>query len=146
MSQKFTLTAVLAIAVFLIAAAVVYGQGNVGGSTTPRGMMQVPYTATTPSAPAAPSGPNTAPGDGSTTPGGPGYMMGDGAGAMMGGGNGTGMMSDEEYQAMRDAMQNGDWEAMQNTCQGVMDRNQGEQSPQTSQPVGPMMGRGSRSV
>ena len=141
MSHKFTLTAVLAIAVFLIAAAVVYGQGNIQGNTTPRGTMQVPYTATTPSAPAT----TPTPGGGTTTPGGPGYMMGNG--------NGAGMMSDENYQAMRDAMQSGNWEQMQNTCQNAINSAQTQQAPQTQQTpqtsnrsTGSMMGRGSRSV
>ena len=116
--SRFTLTAVLAIALLLIAATVVFAQGSPTGSMGGRGtMMQAPAT----------TDGNTA---GTTTTPGP---MNGGQGHM---GNGTGpMMDDADRQAMQDAMASGDVQAMQNTCQRIHDENSAQNTPQTAAPA-----------
>ncbi|MFA5800910.1 MAG: hypothetical protein WC911_00365 [Thermoleophilia bacterium] len=130
--SRFTLTAVLAIALLLIAATVVFAQGSPTGSMGGRGtMMQAPATTDGNTA-----GTTTTPGP---MNGGQGHM-GNGTGPMNGGqghmGNGTGpMMDDADRQAMQDAMASGDVQAMQNTCQRIHDENSAQNTPQTAAPA-----------
>ncbi|MFA6000744.1 MAG: hypothetical protein WC828_01335 [Thermoleophilia bacterium] len=121
--SRFTLTAILAIALFLIAATVVFAQGNQSGYMGQRGtMMQAPGT-TTPGT----QGQNA---NGTATT--PGHMYG-GQGHM---GNGTGpMMDNEDWQAMQDARASGDWQAMQNICQKNRDERNAQNQPQTPAPT-----------
>jgi len=121
--SRFTLTAVLAIALFLIAATVVFAQGNQSGNMGPRGTMMPAPGTTTPGTP----GGNA---DGTATTPGP---MNGGQGHM---GNGTGpMMDDEDRQAMQDAMASGDWQAIQNTCQRIHDERNTQDQSQTAAPA-----------
>ena len=130
--SRFTLTAILAIALFLIAATVVFAQGNQSGNMGQRGTMMQTQGTTTPGTPGVTT----------TTPGpmngGQGHM-GNGTGPMNGQGhmgNGTGpMMDDEDWQAMQDARASGDWQAMQDICQKNRDERNAQNQPQTTAPA-----------
>ena len=148
--SRFTLIAVIALGLLLVGATAVFAQNGMPGYG--RSMMQAPAT-TTPSTPAPVEPGTTTPGPGMMGNGqyGPG-MMGNGDGqtgpGMMGNGQaGPGMMgasgmSTEEMQAAHEAMQNGDWEGMRNTCQQAWERNQGSGTAQPTEPSSTTRTRG----
>lgn len=116
--SKFTLIAVIALGLLLVGASAVFAQNQTYGFG--RSMMQFP-------AAPAPTSPGTSSGNTGTTPIGPG-MMGYGPGTP-----GYGMMNGANYDAMRQALQSGDWQQMYDACQNAWQNSQNQ--PQTqSQP------------
>ena len=110
--SRFTLIAVIALGLLLVGATAVFAQNQTYGSG--RGMMRFP-AATTPTTPVPPASNSGGTG---TTPIGPG-MMGYGNGAQ-----GYGMMNGANYDAMRQAMQSGDWQQMYDACQNAWQNGQ----------------------
>ncbi len=133
--SRFTLIAVIALGLLLVGATAVFAQNGTPGYG--RSMMQAPSTTT----PSTPANPGTTPpgtgmmGNGQTGPG----MMGNSGGQGMMGGSG---MTTEQMQAAHEAMQNGDWETMRNTCQQAWDQNQGSDGTQPNAPSSTSRTRG----
>ena len=114
--SRFIVSAGIALGLLVVGATAVFAQNQVPGYG--RSMMQAPAN-TNPTTPTTP-----VPGTTGTTPIGPG-MMGNGNGTtgpgMMGNG---GVMNSEDMQAAHEAMQNGNWDAMRESCQKAWEKNQ----------------------